>query len=98
MQVVSGTPPSFTWEPECGISTVVVFDLVEPERVWSIQTLGPPIGPPVVYGRVPEDLREDIRVDEPSKTLIAGRTYEVSLWVGLGGRSTNVGSSEFIPR
>ena len=93
--VSSGLEPTFSWSPDCKIGRLIVErDTIE---VWGTETLGENIyASPIVYDVPPPGAVEP----EPAVTLVAGRTYTVSLysWFSVSPESlVFLGEQDFTP-
>lgn len=73
VSISSGTTPTFSWTPECGISGVSVVPLPNsvPEVMWAIHADASTLGSPIVYGTG----------GSTPKALVQGQLYEVTFSV-----------------
>ncbi len=79
IKVSSGTTPTFTWEPICKVSWLLVEEGSSDQ--WFISNPDSnTIAPGVVYGIVPESANEN----SEAKPLVKGTTYEVILFWRTG--------------
>lgn len=92
ISVSSGTTPTFTWSPACGVLAVLVEE--DASDIWIISATGNgTIGSGVKYGTVPSGAEEGTA----PVALLAGHTYEVILFRGTEDDAVIAGIQAFTP-
>lgn len=99
LSVGSGTEPTLSWQPACGVSQLRVdypdpdYPELGPQRAWSV--VGLFLAPPVRYGEEPPSLFPNLLPAEP---LEPGRLYTARLFVYQSGvGDVEVATAEFAP-
>jgi hypothetical protein len=94
--VASGTTPTFSWSPRCGIGHLVVGRVIDEfshDIVWHIASDASTIASPVTYG-VARRGQTVINAPEP---LIAGTEYRILLTPPGEGPVPLLGGTSFTP-
>ena len=94
VSVSAGTTPTFSWAPACAAYGLIVEEGASDR--WFLRATGAAgIAPGVRYGTVPAGASED---GEAAVPLVAGRTYDVSVFRGTtDNNATLAGNAEFTP-
>ena len=100
LSVTAGTAPTFTWQPRCRASALLVTDLNTGALKWGITPPGgsffsEPMLPPVQYGTLPAGMAGDSAL-----TLSPGVSYFAVLVIedsSFGSYGRPIGSRVFIP-
>jgi hypothetical protein len=99
LQVSAGTRPTFSWMPDCGMASILVFPVAGPPAVWVVYggavSASNPFRSGTRYGQSPRGTFEAT----PPAALQVGTDYIVSIsrWIGEPGNLFEYGSATFRP-
>ena len=95
--VSTGTHPSISWTPECGVNRILVDDVSfigdAFANTWGVMLSAQLFGPPVEYGTAPDGASTIVS----PRPLERGRTYHVTVLRADGTAALSSGSATFTP-